>query len=131
MRQIREILRLKYEGGLGHRAIALACDVGVGTVSEYVGRVLRAGLAWPLPSSMDEAALEAVLFPAPMAGRDRVAPDLAGVHQELKRVGVTLHLLWEVPSGLPRRVRLQPVLRSLPTVGGEAQALDAAAAPGG
>ena len=95
MRQIREILRLKYEGGLGHRAIARACGVGVGTVSEYVGRALRAGLAWPLPCSMDEAALEAVLFPAPTAGRDRVAPDLAGVHQELKRVGVTLHLLWE------------------------------------
>jgi transposase len=95
MRQIREILRLKYEGGLGHRAIARACGVGVGTVSEYVRRALRASLSWPLPSSMDEAALEALLFPAPAVGRDRVAPDLGAVHQELKRVGVTLHLLWE------------------------------------
>ena len=44
MRQIREILRLKYEGGLGHRAIARSCGVGLGTVSEYVGRARRAGL---------------------------------------------------------------------------------------
>ena len=38
MRQIREILRLKYEGGLGHRAISRSCGVGLGTVSEYAGR---------------------------------------------------------------------------------------------
>src|SRR2546421_2921760 len=32
MRQVREILRLKYEQGLPHRAIARACGVGLGTV---------------------------------------------------------------------------------------------------
>jgi transposase len=95
MRQIREILRLKHEGGLRHRAIAQACGVGVGTVSEYLGRAERAGLAWPLPPELDEAALEARLFKPPEPGRERAAPDLVGVHQELKRVGVTLHLLWE------------------------------------
>jgi len=49
MRQIREILRLKHEQGLRHRAIARACGVDVGTVSEYLGRAQRAGLGWPLP----------------------------------------------------------------------------------
>ena len=39
MRQVREILRLKYEQGLPHRAIARACGVGLGTVSEYCRRV--------------------------------------------------------------------------------------------
>jgi transposase len=95
MRQIREILRLKYEGGLRHRAIAQALGVGVGTVSEYLGRAERAGLVWPLPPDLDEAALEARLFRPPEPGRDRVVPDLVWVHQELKRVGVTLHLVWE------------------------------------
>lgn len=95
MRQIREVLRLKYEGGLRHRAIARACGVGVGTVSEYVDRARRAGLGWPLPPELDETALEARLFPAPQVGRDRAMPDLASLHQELKGVGVTLHLLWE------------------------------------
>ena len=36
------------------------------------------------------------MFPPPVAtGRERAAPDLVWVHQELKRPGVTLHLLWE------------------------------------
>ena len=35
-------------------------------------------------------------FPrAGQGSRERVAPDVEGIHQELKRVGVTLHLLWE------------------------------------
>jgi transposase len=96
MRQIREILRLKYERGLRHRAIARALGIGVGTVSEYVGRAWRAGLGWPLPPELDDTALESQLFaPAAPAGRQRPAPDLVWIHQELKRTGVTLHLLWE------------------------------------
>jgi transposase len=69
--------------------------MGVGTVSEYVERARRAGVSWPLPPELDDAALEARLFPAAPAGRERVLPDLAAIHQELKGVGVTLHLLWE------------------------------------
>lgn len=96
MRPFREIMRLKYEAGLGHRAIARACSVGVGTVSEYVRRAGRAGLGWPLPEDLDDAALEAKLFPA-QAGPgwvQRALPDFAKLHQELRRVGVTLQLLW-------------------------------------
>jgi transposase len=52
-------------------------------------------VSWPLPAELDDAALEARLFPAAPAGRERVPPDLAAIHQELKGVGVTLHLLWE------------------------------------
>ena len=65
MRKIREILRLKHEVGLSHRAIARACSVGVGTVSLYVTRAQEAGLAWPLSEEMDEAALEAQLLRRP------------------------------------------------------------------
>jgi len=95
MRQIREILRLKHEQGLHHRAIARACGVGVGTVSEYLQRVEQAGLAWPLPMELDDAALESRLFKAPALASERPAPDFSWIRQELKRVGVTLHLLWE------------------------------------
>jgi transposase len=94
MRQLREILRLKHEG-LPHRAIARACGVGVGTVSEYLRRAGKAGLAWPLPPDLEEAVIEARLFPRPDPSRERQAPDLAWVHQELKKPGVTLQLLWE------------------------------------
>ena len=96
MRQIREILRLKHDQQLSHRAIASACRVGLGTVADYLGRAKQAGLEWPLPEDLGEAALEARLFPRAGPGsRERVAPDVEGIHQELKRVGVTLHLLWE------------------------------------
>ena len=95
MRQIREIMRLKHECGLSHRAIARACGIGLGTVSEYLSRATGAGLGWPLPADLDEAALEARLFTVQVPERARAAPDLRLVHQELKRTGVTLHLLWE------------------------------------
>jgi len=95
MRKLREILRLKHERGLSHRAIARACGIAAGTVASYVGRARRAGLSWPLPDDLDDTGLEARLFPAPEPGRERIPPDLAWIHRELKRTGVTLHLLWE------------------------------------
>jgi transposase len=96
MRPFREVMRLKYEAGLGHRAIARACSVGVGTVSEYVRRAARAGLGWPLLGDLDDAALEARLYPAPAGPGSvvRAMPDCAKLHQELRRAGVTLQLLW-------------------------------------
>ncbi len=95
MRKIREVLRLKHEVGLSHRAIAQACSVGVGTVSLYVRRAREAGLVWPLPAELDESALEARLLRSPLApGGPRPQPDLLHLHRELMRPGVTLHLLW-------------------------------------
>jgi transposase len=95
MRKLREILRLKYERRMSHRAIAQACVVGVGTVSEYIRRAKKAGLSWPLPADLDDGSLETRLFAPPEPKRERVRPDLARTHQELKRKYVTLHLLWE------------------------------------
>jgi transposase len=95
MRRLREILRLKHACGLPHRAIARACGVGAGTVSDYVGRAHDAGLTWPLPDDLDDAQLEARLFVLPASpGAARPLPDPAFLHQELKRPGVTLQLLW-------------------------------------
>ena len=105
MRKIRESLRLKYEVGLSHRAIARACSVGVGTVSLYVTRARKAGLVWPLPAELDEAALEARLLRGPrLPTGPRPQLDPAHIHEELNRQSVTLHLLWmeyleEHPSG--------------------------------
>ena len=36
MRRLRELLRLKYDAGLSHRAIAQACAVGLGTVTDLL-----------------------------------------------------------------------------------------------
>jgi len=95
MRKLREILKLKYETGLPHREIAKACAIGVATVSLYIQRVREAGLSWPLPDALDDAALEAKLFAREaVAGAARPLPQWSDIHQELKRPGVTLQLLW-------------------------------------
>ena len=44
MRKIEEILRLKYEVGLSHRAIAQSCSASASTGSEYVTHAKAAGL---------------------------------------------------------------------------------------
>ncbi|MGH8524274.1 MAG: IS21 family transposase [Gammaproteobacteria bacterium] len=95
MRKLREILRLKYDVRLPHRAIARACGVGAGTVSVYLARAWTAELSWPLPEGMDDAQLEGKVFGCPLPSKHpRPLPDLVGMHQELKRAGVTLQLLW-------------------------------------
>jgi transposase len=95
MRKIREILRLRHEKGLSQRAVAAACGMGAGTVSEYLSRAVQAGVHWPLPPELDDSVLEARLFPTLPPCGGRVPPDLPWVHQELKKAGVTLLLLWE------------------------------------
>ena len=96
MRNIKEILRLKFEAKLSHRQIAQSLRVSVGTVSLYTNRATAAGLTWPLPDSMTEQALEALLFPNTHTPRPHYAePDFIGMHQALKAKGVTKQLLWE------------------------------------
>ena len=64
MRKIKEVLRLKFELGLKNRQIARSCSINHGTVSDYISRAKAAGLEqWPLPADVDDAVLEARLFP--------------------------------------------------------------------
>lgn len=98
MRQIREVLRLNFEKKLSQRDIAKGCRLGRTTIREYLRRTQEAGLTWPLPVDLDDAALEARLFsPKPIEPdcRPRPLPDWNQIHQELKRKGVTLELLWQ------------------------------------
>lgn len=65
MRKIKEVHRLKFSVGLGLRAIAPSCSIGLGTVQEYLHRAEAAGLTWPLGENWDEDRLESVLFAGP------------------------------------------------------------------
>ncbi len=94
MKKIIEVLRFKYEANLSHEQIARACGISKGAVSNYVSLARARGLGWPLPEEMDETALEALLFPPANRPGRFVEPDYFQVHQELKRKGVTLQLLW-------------------------------------
>ena len=94
MRKIREILRLKWEVGLSARQIARSLSISHSTVLDMLRRFECSGLSWPLPN-IDDAELEAKLYPGnPQGLVERPLPDMAYIHRELARKGVTLQLLW-------------------------------------
>ena len=97
MRQIRDVLRLCYAAKLPQRAVARSLGLSQGAVSGYLSRARAAGITWPLPEDLDDARLEALLFPPPCGtpADQRPMPDWAWVHHELCRPDVTLALLWE------------------------------------
>lgn len=99
MRQIRELLRLRHSGrNLSDRAIALQLGVARSTIHDYLARIERAGLTWPLPADLTDVQLEQRLFGRPdtQTGiRRRVEPDWAAVAREIKRPGVHLLMMWE------------------------------------
>jgi hypothetical protein len=83
MRKIKEVLGLHFEARLSERQIAKICELGKGTVRRFLTRAEGAGLSWPLPPALEDAALEKQLFPPPSAGQ-RPQPDHTTIHQELK-----------------------------------------------
>jgi transposase len=97
MRKIRELLRLRLENRLPQRAIAESLGLSQGAISTYLSRARAAGIGWPIPEELDDARLEALLFPPPRGtpADQRPVPDWAWVHRELRRPNVTLALLWE------------------------------------
>lgn len=95
MRKIREVLRLKYTHALSNAQIGISCNLSGECVRKYIKRAEQAGLSWPLPESMDDKELESLLFKDVNQALQVPHPDWLVVHQELKKKGVTLMLLWE------------------------------------
>ena len=98
MRKIKEVLRLKFEVGLGLRAIARSCSIGLGTAHEYLQRAEAAKITWPLGPEWDDDRLEAELFGGPPRSRPTVLPmpDFAALHrQRQQHRHLTQQLLWE------------------------------------
>jgi transposase len=95
IRMIKDILRLKYSGGLSHEAIARSLSISKGVVAKYVGLAGAAGLHWEETADLDEAALERRLLGRSSVETAVVPADFATVHIELRRKGVTLALLWQ------------------------------------
>lgn len=105
MRKIREVLRLKYTKNLSNPQIGISCNLSRECVRKYIKRAEKAGLTWPLPEEIDDATLEQKLFKVEYRSPHPPLPDWDKVHQELKKKGVTLLLLWEeykqaYPEGL-------------------------------
>jgi len=95
MRKIREVLRLTFGEHLSRRNVGQAVGLPRTTVSDYLRRATRAGLAaWPLPGDVDDRELERRLFTSAAPPTvTRPLPDWQRVHKELRRKGVTLQLL--------------------------------------
>ena len=96
MRKIKEVLRLHFEHQQSIRQIAKSCNIARSTIQEYLHRAEQAEVTWPLPPEMDDATLENRLFPpAPLISPEkRQMPPMEYLHQERKKKGVTLMLLW-------------------------------------
>jgi transposase len=96
MRQIRQALRLHLEAGLSHSQVGRALGIPKATVGKFARLARAAGVDWRVAQSLSDEQLEAQLYRAPVPRAARhLEPDYALIHQELKRPGVTLQLLWE------------------------------------
>ena len=96
MRQIRESLRLHLQAGLSYNEVGRALKISKSAVGKYVSLARVAGVDWDIAQTLDDGALQARLYrPALPRSSHQLAPDFGLVHQELKRAGVTLMLLWE------------------------------------
>ena len=128
MRRVREILRLKH-GGASDRQIARSLSLARSTVAVTLERAAAAGLRWPLPATLSDRVLEAMLYAghgSQQGARRKAEPDWAHVHHELRRPGVTLMLLWEeYRQREPDGYQLQPLVRAVPRLGRPAVADDA------
>ena len=95
MRKMKEILRLKWDCQQSNRQISKSCCVSHSTVGQCLLRAKKAGLSWPLDPELDDAALEKLLYPInPSPSAKPKMPDMAYLHEELKKKSVTLQLLW-------------------------------------
>lgn len=96
MRRIREALRLHLQAGLSYNEVGRALKISKSVVGKYVSLAKVAGVDCAVAEGLDDAELESRLYrPAVPRSSHQLAPDFGLIHQELKRPGVTLMLLWE------------------------------------
>ena len=99
MRHVKDILRLKHHNQLSVREVARSCGLPVSTVGDYLQRAEVAGLAWPLPEGLADSELLAKLLGGPVAQAEpapnKEVPRWPQIHEQLRRKGVTLQLLWQ------------------------------------
>ncbi|WP_232316850.1 hypothetical protein [Candidatus Burkholderia verschuerenii] len=86
--------RLEFDGGCSHHRIAASLGISKGVVTKYVGLAGAAELDWASDCDMGDGELERWLLGKPTGPAAYAPPDYGRIHQELRRKGVTLTLLW-------------------------------------
>lgn len=98
MSKVREIIRLHEEGKLSNRQIARAVGVSRPAVADYLRGYRKSGLSWTKIEKKNDDELEK-LFGKKKRGKEKRYKTLENLFpyfvNELKRVGVTRHLLWK------------------------------------
>jgi transposase len=97
MRNLREILRLRLQAGLSLRQIKSSQRVSLGAVQKITSQAEAQELDWTQIDQLDDNQLAQLFYPEAdtRVSEQFQLPDWVAVHQELKRKGVTKHLLWE------------------------------------
>lgn len=98
MHNVREMLRLKELAGVGvnYTEIGISVNAHRGTVRDYLSRAAALGIDYPQSCLMTESELRAA-FERKCSGR-KVKDgeiDFLYLSKELKKPGVTVHLLWQ------------------------------------
>lgn len=96
MPQIRETLRLHLCARLSFNEVGGSLKISKSAAAKYASLARAANVDWEIAQTLTDEELEARLYrPALARSSNQLAPVFATVHQELKRAGVTLQLLWE------------------------------------
>ena len=97
MRTIKEICRLYFNFDISIRAIARACNISSSTAHTYISKIKETGISYNEILKMTEDELKNFFIPEKDANQSSAKPplDFEYLHNELKRKGVTLQLLYE------------------------------------
>lgn len=97
MRQIREVLRLRFAAELSIRKISASTKISVGGIQKLLTKAKNLSLTWPLPDELDDSQLADMFYPRADTRTSKrfVIPDWSEVHKELHGKGMTKQLLWE------------------------------------
>jgi transposase len=94
MQNVRQILKLHYENEMSNRKIAKICSCSKTTVAEVLARARKCHIKWPIPDDMTDRELDIKIYPSIDPSKKKTPVDLAYVHMELGKRGVTRQLLW-------------------------------------
>lgn len=98
MREVRELLRLYFKQGLSGRKAAKVAGIGKTAASQYIAGFKSSGISISAISGMNDSELINLINIRKKTQNPRYTvleklfPD---IERDLKKVGVTLHLLWE------------------------------------
>ena len=95
MRNVREVLRQGLACGVGSRDIGRSLRISHFSAQKYIRIAQEAGLDWEKIAAMSDASLAMLVRCTTLRATVKPMPDYAHVHQEMKKKGVTLELLWQ------------------------------------